>query len=113
MGDKEDAEWHYWLNEAVADDVDSKQGQFFTLANLSIEAALAHQGVAIGRASLISDWLRAGQLVMPFRQQIKSPMQYCLVYPKEIAGRSDMQSVIRWLHEEVRSTRGSHSPCSA
>jgi LysR family transcriptional regulator, glycine cleavage system transcriptional activator len=102
LGDNEDAEWRYWLNEAGAANVDSTQGQFFTLANLSIEAALAHQGVAVGRASLISDWLQSGQLVMPFKQQIKSPAGYCLVYPKELASRPGMQSVIRWLQGEAK-----------
>ena len=107
-GDSEDAEWRYWLNEAGATNVDSTQGQFFTLANLAIEAALAHQGVAIGRASLISDWLQAGRLVMPFKQQIKSPRRYFLVYPKELISRPGMQSVIRWLQEEAKK----FDPCS-
>ena len=49
----------------------------------------------MGRASLISDWLRAGQLVMPFNQQVKSPLRYCLAYAKELAGRRGVQSVIR------------------
>jgi LysR family glycine cleavage system transcriptional activator len=102
VGEREDAEWRYWLNEAGAATVDSAQGQFFTLANLSIEAALAHQGVALGRASLVYDWVRAGQLVMPFKHQIKSPLRYCLVYPKELAGRSDIESVMQWLHEEAK-----------
>ena len=101
VGDSEDAEWRYWLNEVGAANVDSTKGQFFTLANLAIEAALAHQGVAIGRASLISDWLQAGRLVMPFKQQVKSPLRYCLVYPRELAGRPGMQSVIQWLQEEA------------
>lgn len=106
-GDSEDAEWRYWLNAVGAANVDSTQGQFFTLANLAIEAALAHQGVAIGRASLISDWLKAGQLVMPFKQQIKSLRRYCLVYPKELASRPDMKSVIRWLQEEAKKFESS------
>lgn len=102
IGDSEDAEWRYWLAEAGAVNVDSSQGHFFTLANLSIEAALAHQGVAIGRASLIADWVQAGQLVIPFKQRIKSPAKYCLVYPKELAGRAGIQAVIRWLQEEAK-----------
>lgn len=121
VGDSEDAEWRYWLNEAGATNVDSSKGQFFTLANLSLEAALAHQGFAIGRASLVADWLRAGQLVMPFKQQIKSPLRYCLVYPKELASRPGMQSVIMWLQEEAKkfdprsaltlhATRRQHAP---
>ena len=102
VGDTEDGEWRYWLNETGAASVDSTQGRFFTLANLAIEAALTHQGVAIGRASLISDWVQAGQLVTPFKQQIKSPVNYCLVYPKELASRPGMQAVIRWLQEEAK-----------
>jgi LysR family glycine cleavage system transcriptional activator len=101
-GDAKDAEWRYWLSEAKAVNVDSTQGQFFTLANLAFEAALAHQGVALGRTSLISDWLQAGRLVMPFKQQIKSPMRYCLVYPKELASRSGIQAVIQWLQDEAK-----------
>ena len=52
------------------------QGHIFTLANLAIEAALAHQGVAIGRESLVSEWILAERLVMPFKHKIKSPMRY-------------------------------------
>jgi hypothetical protein len=40
-------------------------------------------------------------LVMPFKQRIKSPTQYCLVYPKELATRPGVQAVIRWLHEQA------------
>src|ERR1700722_19173514 len=61
IGGTEDAEWRYWLNEAGASCVDSGQGQIFNLAYMSTEAALAHQGVAMGRMSLIADWLEGGQ----------------------------------------------------
>jgi LysR family glycine cleavage system transcriptional activator len=105
VGGTEDAEWRYWLNAVGAVNVDSAKGRFFSLANMSIEAALAHQGVALGRASLIQDLLKAGHLVAPFKQQIKSPTRYCLVYPSELARSPGMQSVIRWLHEQAESSK--------
>ena len=39
---------------------------------------------------------------MPFKQQVKSPRRYCLVYPTALASRPGMQSVIRWLQEEAK-----------
>lgn len=45
---------------------------------------------------------------MPFKQQIKSPLRYCLVYPNEFASRASMQSVIRWLQKEAKK----FGPCS-
>lgn len=101
LGRDEDAEWRYWLRAVGATSVDSTKGRFFSLSNLSIEAALSDQGVAMGRTCLISDWLATGQLVAPFKT-IPSPTRYCLVYPKELAKRPGMQEVIRWLREEAQ-----------
>jgi LysR family D-serine deaminase transcriptional activator len=102
-GRGEDAEWRYWLDEAGAAQVDSTQGQFFSLATLAIEAALIHQGVAMGRMSLIRDLLDAGRLVAPLDQPVKSPLQYRLVYPQELGNRPEMQTVIRWLRAQART----------
>jgi DNA-binding transcriptional LysR family regulator len=110
VGADEDAEWRFWLQEVGAANVDSKQGQYFTLANMSMEAAVGHQGVAMGRAALIREFLESGQLVTPFKHLIKSPWRYCLVYPKELAGRAGIQTVIRWLHEQADSSKWRHAP---
>lgn len=97
----EDAEWRHWLDEVGAKDVRSNQGQFFTLSNMAIEAALVHQGVALGRASLVTELLAAGLLVAPFRNRVKSPCRYSLAYPREIADRPCMKAVMEWLREEA------------
>jgi len=49
--------------------------------------------------------LDAGKLVMPLRQEIKSPMKYCLLYPKELSQWRELQMVIRWLHAQAAGTR--------
>jgi LysR family glycine cleavage system transcriptional activator len=99
----EDAEWRHWLDGVGALDVDSSQGQFFTLANVAIEAALAHQGVAMGRASLIEELLASGTLVTPFPIRVKSPTRHCLVYPKELAERPSVRAVVEWLRQEAQN----------
>jgi LysR family glycine cleavage system transcriptional activator len=103
----EDVEWRYWLNEVGASEANSNQGQFFTLANLALEAALSHQGVAMGRLSLVEELLQSGRLVAPFTQRIKCPTHYCLVYPTELASRPGVKAVIDWLREEASKT-GAH-----
>lgn len=99
----EDAEWRCWLSEAGALDIDSNQGQFFTLANMAIEAALSHQGVAMGRLSLVKELLETGRLVAPFEQRVKCPTSYCLVYPSELASRPGVRAVIEWLREQAEA----------
>lgn len=111
----EDAEWRFWLSEVGALEIDSNQGQFFSLANMAIEAALAHQGVAMGRLSLVEELLGQGRLVAPFPQLVKKiPTRYCLVYPNELADRPGVRAVIDWLRQEAAMSRQSleSSDCS-
>lgn len=101
----EDAEWSHWLNAVGARGVDSSEGHYFTLANMAIEAALSHQGVAMGRLSLVQPLLDSKRLVDPFSQRIKSPAMYRLVYPAELAGRPGVSEVTKWLREEAESAQ--------
>lgn len=100
-GAGQDAEWRHWLQETRCLEVDSKQGQFFSLATLAIKAALGHQGVALGRNSLLGELLDSRQLVAPFDRWVKSPLKYFLVYPRELALRPAMQAVIHWLRAQA------------
>ncbi|MET4754631.1 LysR substrate-binding domain-containing protein [Bradyrhizobium sp. RT11b] len=56
-GAVQDAEWRHWLDHVGAKNVDSNHGQFFSLSSMSLEAALNHQGVALGLRS--RTWLPA------------------------------------------------------
>lgn len=102
----EDAEWRFWLREVGALEIDSNQGQFFSLANMAIEAALANQGIAMGRLSLVEELLAQGRLVAPFRQLVrKIPTRYWLVYPNELADTPGVRAVIEWLKQEAEGSR--------
>jgi LysR family glycine cleavage system transcriptional activator len=110
IGADEDAEWRHWLKEVGGVDVDSTQGQFFSLANMAIEAALTHQGVAMGRTSLVQDLLEAGELVAPLAQPVKSATKYWLAYPGELVSNPGLQAVIRWLRRQAAKRPSRESP---
>lgn len=56
-------EWQCWLRHAGVDLRDASDGQRFNLSQLAINAALAGQGVAMGRSALILEDLESGRLV--------------------------------------------------
>ena len=97
----EDTEWHYWLKHAGAPVICSSPSQFFTSTDMVIEAALAHQGVALGRLSLLETHLTARMLVAPIPQRIVSPTRYYLACPRELLDRPAVQHLVNWLHDEV------------
>lgn len=101
----DDAEWKHWFREVGFPNIESNRGLFFTLSNMAIEAALAHQGVALGRASLVAELLASGRLVAPFAGCVKSPCCYSLAYPREIADRPSIRAVLEWLRDEAKTSR--------
>ena len=98
----EDTEWRYWLRLAGAPLVDSGQGQFFTSTNMAMEAALAHQGVALGRLSLLEGPLATRTLAAPLSQRIKSPGRHLLLSRHDVADRPGVKDLATWLHDEGR-----------
>ena len=74
-------EWAHWLGHAGVEVADMERGHHYNLSQLAIAAALAGQGVAIGRAALVLDELAAGRLVAPFGRPVPSRASYYFVSP--------------------------------
>ncbi|MFK7991004.1 MAG: LysR substrate-binding domain-containing protein [Sandaracinaceae bacterium] len=74
--------WHRWLEAAGLEHIDPEAGPRFSHAHMAIEAAIAGQGVTLGRTSLVSRDLRDGRLVRPFELELVSGLSYWLVTPK-------------------------------
>ncbi len=69
--------WTRWLDAAgVLDRVDPEAGPRFSHAHLAIEAAIAGEGVALGRTTLVAADLAAGRLVRPFALELPSALAY-------------------------------------
>jgi DNA-binding transcriptional LysR family regulator len=75
----------------------------------AIRAAIAGQGVALGRLPLIDETLQAGTLLAPFdaASAMKLPDRgYWLVLPEEREARPEVALFTAWLQNEARVTRG-------
>ena len=99
-------EWLHWLTHAgvsLAGD-GLQQGRVFNLSLLAVGAALAHQGIAMGRLSMVLEDLLAGRLVLPFASYVRSRASYHLLCapspPPSVA------MVQGWLMEQAAGFKG-------
>jgi len=53
-----------------------QDGKRFNLAMLAVGAAVAGEGIAMGRTAMVLDELRRGSLVAPFPYAVRSPAAY-------------------------------------
>ncbi|MCB9759745.1 MAG: transcriptional regulator GcvA [Alphaproteobacteria bacterium] len=93
--------WPAWLAAAQAKGVDGRAGPRFSHANLALEAALAGQGVALARRTLVTAELSDGRLVRPFALTLPSPLTYWLVTRASGPERPALQAFAGWLARTV------------
>ena len=67
----------------------------------AIAAAVAGQGVALGRRPLIDALIDGGQLVTPFADRTASPRGYLLVVEPAARLRPAVRALERWLLDEA------------
>jgi DNA-binding transcriptional LysR family regulator len=77
----------------------------------SVAAAVAGQGVAIGRFPLSNEHLKDKRLVTPFRGAAVSQRGYYVELASHAAGNTEAQDFVRRLQAEVDSTVGQLSVC--
>lgn len=73
------AEWLAWIQAIRPDWVNFVDGPRFNIASMAYSAALNHQGIAIGRASLLMDELADGRLVPILPIAVQSPAKYWVI----------------------------------
>lgn len=103
---KPNAEWQFWLQEVGAGVIPLGQGKQFNMAQLAVEAALAGQGIAMGRLALVLEHLQSGRLVPVFAKAVRSPASYRIVHVAQPQAR--VKTLARWLSvqgEEFRLRR--------
>lgn len=97
-------EWALWLKAARIEGIDTSRGPTFSLWELSLQAAIAGQGVALGRSALVEDYLKSGQLVKPFRISSPSEFGYYLVCQAERAQEAKIAAFRAWIKNEAAGT---------
>ena len=94
-------DWARWLAIAGIQGIDVKRGPTFSDSSFVVQAAIAGEGVGLGRLSLCHDDLVAGRLVQPFGPIAPIPMTYRLLTTPEKARWSKVERFREWLLAEI------------
>lgn len=95
------ADWTPWFEIMGLADLHMKSTMRFTQYADAISAAVAGQGVVIGRLPLLNELLRDGRLVAPFQGLAASQRGYFVATAARAAGNADAQDFVRWLRAEA------------
>lgn len=95
-------DWAMWLKAVGIDDLDPRQGPYFTDSAMVVQAAVEGQGVALARGALAADDLAAGRLVKPFDIALPTDFAYYVVCPTPSADRPKIAAFREWLLDEAK-----------
>ncbi len=97
--------WASWFQHAGTGISTLKESVRFSDTNMTIEAALLGQGIALARSGHVETEIREGSLVRLFDMPFLSPLAYYFVCPKGIESQSHIISFRHWLLAESGKTR--------
>lgn len=95
------ADWEPWIQVMGLAELRMKNTVRFTQYTDVVAAAVAGQGVAIGRLPLLAELLRSKRLVAPFGAGAASQRGYYVAASEQGASNPDAQDFIRWLRAEA------------
>jgi LysR family transcriptional regulator, glycine cleavage system transcriptional activator len=99
--------WQHWLQRHGAADVQPRQRVSINYGHQIIQAAMAGQGIALGRLGMIHDVLARGELAEPFgpqaRQQVNAA--YWLIPLPGAVLRPELTLFLDWLRDQAARTR--------
>ena len=107
-------EWEPWFKIMGLDHVQMKNTLRFTQYADAVAAAVAGQGIVIGRLPLLADLVQSARLVAPFAQQhtehsaattATTQRAYYVATAVHAAGNADAQDFVRWLIQEARQLK--------
>ena len=97
-------EWSDWLSAAGASTAGATKGIRYNHSHIVLQAAVAGEGMALGRSLLVADDLAKGRLIAPFEFKMESKFSYYLACPKEAAKQPWIEAFRTWLLQEAANT---------
>ena len=97
-------DWSVWFRAAGCGDRPAPAGPRLGDDGAILQAALDHQGVALGRSLLVADDLSAGRLTAPFSVSLEASHAYWFVRPRSGAPKAAIDGVQTWLAEQFDAT---------
>lgn len=93
--------WEVWFQHVGLAIAPLKESVRFADTNMTIEAALLGQGIALARSGHVESELSDGSLVRLFDVPFPSPVAYYFVCPKGIESQPHIVSFRDWLMQEA------------
>jgi LysR family glycine cleavage system transcriptional activator len=97
LHDEHRDDWRLWCQAAGVDGLDCDGGIVFVDSNAAIEAALAGQGVALVRRSLVARELAARRLLAVKVPPLRTPLAYHLVYRAPTLADPAARAFFTWI----------------
>lgn len=105
--------WDAWLEAVGLEYPKDARSLTFSHYDQLIRAAMAGQGVALGRFPLMNELVHDGRLVMPLRS-LPAPLAqgrgYWLVVPSHSAERPQVQIFVEWIRSEASAALQAQQP---
>lgn len=95
--------WGAWA-KAAGLTLDDTHGPRFSQADHALDAAIAGAGVVLGRVSLATRALEAGQLVAPFEIGLVSDAQFRFICPPGNENRPHIAAFEAWVMSEIKTS---------
>jgi LysR family glycine cleavage system transcriptional activator len=95
-------DWGTWLTSLGIGDLKAAGALYFSQYEQMIQAAIAGQGVALGRQPLVNELIQSGTLAMPFKQSVVGARGYFIIESPLAAGKPYARAFAAWLLEEVK-----------
>jgi LysR family glycine cleavage system transcriptional activator len=98
-------DWEPWLRVMGVGELRMKNTLRFTQYADAVAAAVAGQGLVIGRLPILAELLQDKRLVAPFGGGAVSQRGYYIVTSESGSANPDAQAFARWLRAEAETTR--------
>lgn len=95
--------WRPWFQAAGLDWPEPAHGVQFNDLGLLMEAAVAGQGIALGRRTIVQHWLASRLLVPVFDLAADSPHAYWMLYDPADLARGEVRTFVDWLRRAVKA----------
>jgi LysR family glycine cleavage system transcriptional activator len=99
--DEQGPNWRNWLKHAQVAGVDAEKGPAYNDTAMALQAAMAGQGVALARQSLVVDDLTAGLLICPFGPEMPTRSSWYFVCAPSSTEQPKVRAFLRWLQDEI------------
>ena len=103
-------DWGLWLHALGLAELRPAGVLHFSSYDQLISAAIAGQGVALGRVPLIESHLKSRTLIAPFSDAVVSPRCYFMVVSAAASAKPEVRDFTAWLQATARAPGSARRP---